>query len=240
MLGTGQWEQVVSAARRSLAGERARDAYVESPGGALDGTVPRALSTPRHLAYLKISEGCDHRCTFCIIPRLRGDQRSRPLEDLVAEAERLGAAGVRELTLIGQDTTGYGSDLPGRPTLADLLEALDQVESLTWIRVQYTYPRLWSDRLISVWSNARRVVPYVDMPLQHIADAMLRTMARGMNGAATRALVRRIRVEGADRHDVGQFASDVRGIRPPEPYKGKGIRYATEHVRRKVGKAGTA
>ncbi|MGH7731249.1 MAG: 30S ribosomal protein S12 methylthiotransferase RimO, partial [Candidatus Eiseniibacteriota bacterium] len=192
VLGTGQWRDVVPVARHVLAGG-ARRVQTDYPGGALDRLVPRALSTPRHLAYLKISEGCDHRCTFCIIPRLRGDQRSRPIGDLVAEAERLARAGVRELNLIGQDTTGYGTDLPGRPTLADLLEALDRVDGLHWIRVQYTYPRLWSDRLISVWANAKRVVPYVDMPLQHIAAGMLRTMGRGMTARDTRALVRRIR-----------------------------------------------
>src|SRR5207253_9669245 len=132
-LGTGQWREVVQAARHVLGGERVRHAgrasarpvLTEDPGGALDGLAPRALSTPRHLAYLKISEGCDHRCTFCIIPHLRGDQRSRTIEDLVAEAGRLARQGVRELNLIGQDTTGYGSDLPGRPELADLLAALD-------------------------------------------------------------------------------------------------------------------
>ena len=111
----------------------------------------------------------------------------------MAEAERLARAGVRELNLIGQDTTGYGTDLPGRPTLADLLAALDQVSGLNWIRVQYTYPRLWGDRLISVWAGAKRVVPYVDMPLQHIAAEQLRTMARGMTARDTRALVRRIK-----------------------------------------------
>jgi ribosomal protein S12 methylthiotransferase len=196
VLGTGQWREIVRAARHVLAPRRAaaeRWSLTDAPGGALDADVPRALSTPRHLAYLKISEGCDHRCTFCIIPRLRGDQTSRPLADLVAEARRLAALGVRELVLIGQDTTGYGTDLPDRPTLADLIAALDRVEGLTWIRVQYTYPRLWSDRLIETWGSAKRVVPYVDIPLQHIAQDMLRRMARGMNARDTRALIRRIR-----------------------------------------------
>jgi ribosomal protein S12 methylthiotransferase len=193
VLGTGHWNDVVRAARHVLAGGNRRWARTADPGGALDPRAPRALSTPRHLAYLKISEGCDHRCTFCIIPRLRGDQRSRPIEDLVAEARRLAAQGVREINLIGQDTTGYGTDLPGRPTLADLLAALDQVEGVTWIRVQYTYPRGWSERLIRVWATARRVVPYVDMPLQHIAPDMLRTMGRGMTAAGTRSLLRRLR-----------------------------------------------
>jgi ribosomal protein S12 methylthiotransferase len=193
VLGTGRWSEVASAARRVLSGETRRWADREYPGGALDTLAPRALATPRHLAYLKISEGCDHRCTFCIIPRLRGDQRSRTIEDLLAEARRLAREGVRELNLIGQDTTGYGTDLPGKPTLADLLEALDDIDGITWIRVQYTYPRLWSDRLIEVWARAKRVVPYVDMPLQHIAPDMLRTMARGMTARDTRALVRRIK-----------------------------------------------
>jgi ribosomal protein S12 methylthiotransferase len=193
VLGTGQWGEVVRAARHVLEGRESRWANTDYPGGALDSLTPRALSTPRHLAYLKISEGCDHRCTFCIIPRLRGDQQSRPIEHLVAEAERMAAGGVREINLIGQDTTGYGTDLPGRPTLADLLEALDRVEGLAWIRVQYTYPRLWSDQLIEVWAKAKRLVPYVDMPLQHIAQDMLRTMARGMTETDTRALLGRLR-----------------------------------------------
>ena len=193
VLGTGRWRDVVGAARAVVDGTATRHARTDHPGGALDPDVPRALTTPRHLAYLKISEGCDHRCTFCVIPQLRGRQRSRPIGDLVAEATRLVAAGVRELNLIGQDTTGWGADLPDRPELADLLAALDQVDGVTWIRVQYTYPRLWSDRLIETWARARRVVPYVDMPLQHIAADMLRTMARGMTARDTRALVRRIR-----------------------------------------------
>jgi ribosomal protein S12 methylthiotransferase len=193
VLGTGQWKDVVGAARHVLDGARERISRTENPGGAIAELTPRALSTPRHIAYLKISEGCDHRCTFCIIPRLRGDQSSRTLESLVGEAEQLAKLGVRELNLIGQDTTGWGTDLPGKPELADLLEALDGVEGLDWIRVQYTYPRLWSDRLIETWAGARRIVPYVDMPLQHIAQDMLRKMARAMSEADTRELVRRIR-----------------------------------------------
>lgn len=193
VLGTGHWNDVVGAARHLVAGAAGRFARTDFPGGALDSLSPRALTTPRHIAYLKISEGCDHRCTFCIIPRLRGDQRSKPLESLVEEARALAKQGVRELNLIGQDTTGYGTDLPGRPALADLLEALDGIEELRWIRVQYTYPRAWDDRLISTWANAKRVVPYVDMPLQHIAQDLLRTMGRAMTEARTRELVRRIK-----------------------------------------------
>jgi ribosomal protein S12 methylthiotransferase len=193
VLGTGQWSGVVEAARHVLAGSNERFASTAAPGGALDPDAPRVLSTPRHLAYLKISEGCDHRCTFCVIPQLRGDQKSRSIEDLVAAARDLARHGVREVNLIGQDTTGYGTDLPGKPTLSDLLEALDTIEELAWIRVQYTYPRLWSDRLIETWARAKRVVPYVDMPLQHIAANPLRRMARAMTGTETRELIRRIK-----------------------------------------------
>jgi ribosomal protein S12 methylthiotransferase len=193
VLGTGQWKDVAGAVTHALSGARERIARTEDPGGAIAHLTPRALSTPRHLAYLKISEGCDHRCTFCIIPRLRGDQKSRTIESLVTEAEQLAHLGVRELNLIGQDTTGWGTDLPGAPQLADLLLALDEVEGLEWIRVQYTYPRLWSDRLIETWANAKRIVPYVDMPLQHIAQDVLRRMGRAMTERDTRALVRRIK-----------------------------------------------
>ncbi|MCE9628345.1 MAG: 30S ribosomal protein S12 methylthiotransferase RimO [Candidatus Eisenbacteria bacterium] len=193
VLGTGQWAEVVGAARHLLGGSRERTVERADPGGALAPNTPRALSTPRHIAYLKISEGCDHRCTFCIIPHLRGDQKSKPLPQLVDEARALAAAGVKELNLIGQDTTGWGTDLPGGLELADLLEALDQVDGIEWIRVQYTYPRLWSDRLIATWAKAKKVVKYVDMPLQHIAQDMLRGMARAMTERDTRELVQRIR-----------------------------------------------
>lgn len=193
VLGTGQWKEIVSAAHHVLSGSKERISKTEYPGGAVDDGMPRALSTPRHIAYLKISEGCDHRCTFCIIPHLRGDQRSRTIESLVAEAQSLAAIGVRELNLIGQDTTGYGTDLPGKPGLADLLAALDTVEGISWIRVQYTYPRLWTDKLIETWANAKRIVPYVDMPLQHIAQDMLRRMGRAMTERQTRELVKRIK-----------------------------------------------
>jgi len=193
VLGTGRWSEVARLAERLLEGDGERPLLVGDPGGALASPASRPLSTPPHLAYLKISEGCDQRCSFCVIPRLRGRQVSRPLEELVAEARRLAAGGVRELSVIGQDTTAWGADLPGRPVLADLLEALDRIEELAWIRVLYTYPRRWNERLVRTWREARRVVPYVDLPLQHIATGPLRAMGRGLDGPATRALVRRIR-----------------------------------------------
>ncbi len=199
VLGTGSVEKIVGLSRAVLAqkGRRAHPGPLDEvgePGGALV-SLPRALSTPRHLAYLKISEGCDHRCTFCLIPHLRGDQRSRPLASLVAEARTLAAAGVKELILIGQDTTAYGTDLkgPDRPRLATLLEALGAIDGLAWIRVMYTYPREWDEELMDTLGGHPKLVKYVDMPLQHIHDAMLKRMARASNRARTEALLGEIR-----------------------------------------------
>jgi len=211
VLGTGSVEKIVGlsravldragtleAAPRGTAAKRAPKPgpldEVHEPGGALT-PLPRALSTPRHLAYLKISEGCDHRCTFCIIPVLRGDQRSRPLDSLVAEARLLAAGGVKELVLIGQDTTAYGTDFPGkdRPRLSTLLQALTEVDGIEWIRVMYTYPREWDAELMDTLGGHPKLCKYVDMPLQHIHDTMLKRMARASNRAKTEALLGEIR-----------------------------------------------
>jgi len=204
VLGTGSVEKIVELSRSVLARSRARKGMrapmpgpldeVHEPGGALV-PLPRALSTPRHLAYLKISEGCDHRCTFCIIPVLRGDQRSRPLDQLVAEARTLAAHGVRELILIGQDTTAYGTDMPGagRPRLSTLLKALAEIDGIEWIRVMYTYPREWDSELMDTLGGHPKLAKYVDMPLQHIHDVMLKRMARASTRAKTEALLDEIR-----------------------------------------------
>jgi len=204
VLGTGSVEKIVELSRSVLARARARKGMrtprpgpldeVHEPGGALV-PLPRALSTPRHLAYLKISEGCDHRCTFCIIPVLRGDQRSRPLDQLVAEARTLAAHGVRELILIGQDTTAYGTDMPGagRPRLSTLLKALAEIDGIEWIRVMYTYPREWDSELMDTLGGHPKLAKYVDMPLQHIHDVMLKRMARASTRAKTEALLDEIR-----------------------------------------------
>jgi ribosomal protein S12 methylthiotransferase len=144
-------------------------------------------------AYLKIAEGCDRTCTFCIIPSFRGLQRSRRPDDIVEEARRLAAAGVREVILIGQDTTAYGHDLPERPDLALLLERLEEIEDLAWIRVLYTHPAGWNDRLIDAFARLRRTVPYVDMPVQHTQDEILKAMRRGISWGKTRGLIRRMR-----------------------------------------------
>lgn len=141
--------------------------------------MPRVNSMPRFTAYLKIAEGCDNTCAFCIIPKLRGKQRSRPIADLVKEAERLAQEGVVELNLIAQDLTGYGHDLPGKPTLADLLEALTSVKGLRWVRCMYAYPRSLSDKLLHLLGHGENILPYLDIPVQHGSDKMLRRMRRG-------------------------------------------------------------
>ncbi len=141
--------------------------------------LPRINSMPRYTAYLKIAEGCDNACAFCIIPKLRGAQRSRTIADLVKEAARLAADGVKELNLIAQDLTGYGHDLAERPTLAQLLEALSAVKGIRWVRCMYMYPRTLSDELLSVMDSGANTLPYLDIPTQHGSDRMLRLMKRG-------------------------------------------------------------
>ncbi len=141
--------------------------------------LPRVNSMPRYTAYLKIAEGCDNACAFCIIPKLRGQQRSRPIKDIVKEATRLAKDGVVELNLIAQDLTGYGHDLPSKPTLAALLEALAAVPGLRWVRCLYMYPRTLSDELLAVLDQSPNTLPYLDIPTQHGSDRMLRRMRRG-------------------------------------------------------------
>jgi ribosomal protein S12 methylthiotransferase len=142
---------------------------------------------------VKIAEGCDRICAFCAIPGIRGKFQSRTLESLVREARQLAEAGVRELNLVAQDSTSFGKDLAGRPGLADLVRALDAVEGLDWIRLLYLYPSAVDDDLIAAIGRARRVLPYVDVPLQHASDGMLKAMKRGTTAARQRRLVERLR-----------------------------------------------
>jgi ribosomal protein S12 methylthiotransferase len=153
----------------------------------------RLRITPKHLAYLKVSEGCDRLCTFCAIPYMRGKHITKPIEAVVQEAQELVADGVRELNLVAQDMTYYGVDLYGRPRLAELLQALDQVEGLDWIRVLYNYPNYFTDELYEVLANGKKIIPYLDMPLQHINDRMLKMMNRRHTRDETVTIVNRLR-----------------------------------------------
>jgi len=154
---------------------------------------PRVLTAAAHRAYVKIAEGCNRSCSFCAIPSFRGKQRSRPLPDVVREAEALAAAGVVELNLISQDTIAYGRDLVGRPTLADLLDALARVEGIRWIRAHYLYPETLTDALVDTIAAQKKVLPYIDMPLQHAANSMLKRMRRGHGGERLVRVVERLR-----------------------------------------------
>ncbi len=140
--------------------------------------LPRINTSPSYSAYLRISEGCDNACTFCIIPKLRGKQRSRSIEDLIKEAHYLASTGVFELNLIGQDLTAYGFDLPGRPSLAELLTALAQVPGIKWVRQMYAYPRSFSEAYFKAFEH-ENILPYIDMPTQHGSANVLRLMKRG-------------------------------------------------------------
>ncbi len=149
----------------------------------------RTLITPSHYAYLKISEGCNHTCAFCAIPIMRGRHRSRPMSQLVEEARRLADQGVRELILIAQDTTFYGLDLYGSQKLVELLQQLETIEELRWIRLHYLYPTTVEDRLIYYMAESDKVVPYLDMPIQHASDRMLRIMKRGAHARRLRQIL---------------------------------------------------
>jgi ribosomal protein S12 methylthiotransferase len=156
-------------------------------------TGERLLTTPSHYAYLKISEGCNKKCSFCAIPLIRGRHVSRPVEELVREASLLAAKGVKELILIAQDLTYYGYDLYGKKKLASLLESLSKIEGIEWIRLHYAYPSDFPIELADVISYNPKICNYLDIPLQHISDSLLRSMKRGVTGAKTRRLLGTLR-----------------------------------------------
>ncbi|MCL6501817.1 MAG: 30S ribosomal protein S12 methylthiotransferase RimO [Pirellulales bacterium] len=193
LVGVFAREEIARAADR-LVGRlhEQRTLFRPAASVALDDRS-RLRITPRHLAYLKISEGCDRLCTFCAIPRMRGKHVSKPIEAVVAEARELAADGARELVVVAQDTTYYGMDLYGRPRLADLLRELAAVEGVEWIRLMYLYPMYFTDELLAVLSREERIVPYLDIPLQHINDVMLRRMQRRVTRAEIEALLARLR-----------------------------------------------
>jgi ribosomal protein S12 methylthiotransferase len=194
LVGVFGREEITKVADRLLGRlDEQRTVFQPAPIRALSDR-DRLRITPRHFAYLKISEGCDRLCTFCAIPKMRGKHASKPIEEIIAEAKQLAADGVRELIIVAQDTTYYGLDLYGEPRLVELLKRLDEeLIGVEWIRLMYFYPMYISDELIRTIANSRRIVPYIDMPLQHINDTMLRRMSRRVTSAETRNLVRHLR-----------------------------------------------
>ncbi len=186
-------EEIAKAADRIVGGlHEQRTLFRPAPVRAQEDTA-RLRITPRHLAYLKVSEGCDRLCTFCAIPYMRGKHVSKPIDAVIAEARELAADGVRELNLVAQDMTYYGVDTDGRPRLAELLRALDEVEGIEWIRVLYNYPAYFTDELYEALATSKKVLPYLDMPLQHINDRMLRAMNRRHTREQTEQIIGRLR-----------------------------------------------
>jgi ribosomal protein S12 methylthiotransferase len=188
-LGTGQVEDIV----RAVSGEATVTDADQLPQWVYDHTAPRTLSTPSYMAYVKISEGCDYTCSFCIIPTLRGKHRSRRLDDIVAEARSLAARGVKELVLVAQDSTRYGLDLGIRDGLAHLLRALGTVDGVVWIRIMYAYPATMSDAILDAIASEDKVVKYIDIPLQHASESVLRRMKRPTGKGNLLGLVEKMR-----------------------------------------------
>jgi ribosomal protein S12 methylthiotransferase len=191
IVGTGDYQHIVSVLQRVEAGERVNQVSAV-PTFIADDHVPRFRTTSEAVAYLKVAEGCDYRCAFCIIPRLRGDQRSRSIDSIVAEARSLAAQGVKELILISQITTNYGLDLAGKPQLAELLRELGQVE-IPWIRVHYAYPTGLTPEVLAAFREVPNVLPYLDLPLQHSHPEILRAMNRPWQAEVTGGLLQRVR-----------------------------------------------
>jgi ribosomal protein S12 methylthiotransferase len=193
VIGVFSRDEVAKTAERFIGAlSDQRSVFRPAPARALDDSG-RLRVTPRHVAYLKISEGCDRTCTFCSIPRMRGKHATKPIEEVVREARELAEDGVRELVLVAQDTTYYGIDLYGEPRLVELLAALEAIDGIEWIRLMYLYPIHFSDRLIATIAESPKILPYLDMPLQHASDPVLKRMQRRVNRAATEQLLGKLR-----------------------------------------------
>jgi ribosomal protein S12 methylthiotransferase len=193
LVGVFGREEIGEAARRTMSGLTEQRTIFRPAFSRPPDDTHRVRITAKHIAYLKIAEGCNRLCSFCSIPQMRGPYASKSLEQIVAEAEELAADGVKELVLVAQDTTFYGIDLYGKPQLAELLRRLDQVARLRWIRLMYLYPMHIGDELIETIAGAKKILPYLDIPLQHIDDEVLGRMRRRVGSAETLELLARLR-----------------------------------------------
>lgn len=191
IVGTGDYHKIADVIHRVEAGERVQEVTSE-PTYIADETTPRYRTTTEGVAYLRVAEGCDYRCAFCIIPHLRGNQRSRSIESIVAEAKQLAVQGVQEIILISQITTNYGVDLYGEPRLAELLYALGKVD-IPWIRMHYAYPTGLTPKVIEAIQATPNVLPYLDLPLQHSHPEILRAMNRPWQGRVNDGIIERIK-----------------------------------------------
>ena len=191
VVGTGDYNKIVDVIQRAETGERVKQ-ISSNPTYIADENVPRYRTTAEGSAYLRVAEGCDYRCAFCIIPHLRGNQRSRSIESIVAEAKQLAAEGVQEIILISQITTNYGLDLYGEPKLDELLRALGKVD-VPWIRMHYAYPTGLTPKVIQAMKETPNVLPYLDLPLQHSHPDILRAMNRPWQGRVNDGIIERLR-----------------------------------------------
>lgn len=176
VVGTGAWSRIIEAVNATLAGKRV--VLTGNVDTIYKQDTPRIITTPSFSTYVKIAEGCNHRCAFCSIPLVRGNYRSRTIEDVKEEVKHLVQKGVKEINLVAQDTTNYGSDLYGHESLAALLRELVKIKELTWVRVQYTYPHSFTNELIEVMASEEKICSYADIPLQHAHNAVLKNMRR--------------------------------------------------------------
>lgn len=190
-LGTGEIHRIANILRE----ESPRSFLMSRPLFLADHTTPRIQTTPFYSAYLKIADGCSHRCSYCTIPSIRGPYRSKDLDSITIEAQQMVERGVKEINLIAQDTTMYGNDLEGNIQLEDLLERLLRIQGISWIRILYAHPRRISDRLLELMDREGTICPYLDLPLQHVNDKILMTMGRSLNGENPWQLVERIRAK---------------------------------------------
>ena len=191
ILGTGAWGRIMEAVEATLKGQRVVIAGEDDT--LYDEKTPRITTTPEYTAYVKIAEGCDNNCAFCAIPQIRGHFRSSRIEDICREVERLKENGVREIVFIAQDSTLYGRDLYGKPSLAKLLREVVKVSKLKWVRTMYCYPKFFDDELIDVYASEPKVCKYVDLPLQHAHDSVLRSMHRPDTQAEMVTLIKKLR-----------------------------------------------
>ncbi len=192
VVGTTAYDEIVNAVKESLKKNGIRE-FFKDRNYAPKELLPRILTTGGYYGYLKISEGCDKRCTYCAIPSMRGDHRSFPTEQLIEDAKRLADRGVRELILVGQETTVYGKDLYGKKSLTKLLEELDKISGLEWIRLLYCYPEEIEDDLIDIVAEKKKICKYFDMPIQHASDDILRRMGRKTDRAQLEELIAKLR-----------------------------------------------
>jgi ribosomal protein S12 methylthiotransferase len=190
-IGTGEVPQIVNILQEHERQNRRH--YVGIPEYLYDHVTPRLRSTPSYTAFVKVSEGCDHKCAFCIIPKLRGPHRSRSIDSVVKEATMLAQSGVKEINLIAQDLTAYGRDRKDGTTLYGLLNELADVPNLVWIRLLYAYPNFLDSPLLQLINNSKRICKYIDIPFQHVSAGILKSMRRGKSGSAVEAAVEKLR-----------------------------------------------